>query len=351
MTLKPPNLTQLYTVSAAVLLGWFFVALGMPLPFLFGALGSCLVLAVAKVPLQGFPLLSTVSRTVLGVAIGTSFSWELFAGIGSLLPTLLLVPVYVVLIALFGGLYFHHMMGYDRTTAYYSAMPGALQDMVAFGQEAGANARTLALVHATRLLLMVSLAPIILIHIYEVSLDNPLGPPSASLPIYHNALIVLIGIVGWQVARHFKLFGASVIGPILIAIPLSLLGFISERPSQEAVTISQFFIGLGVGINYHGITGKEIRRDIVATSGFVVLLLVLATLFISITAWVSDVPDVQRFLSFWPSGQAEIAILSLAAGANVGVVVAHHLVRLVFIILGAPLLSRFWQKLAQNTGD
>jgi len=335
-----PTKAHCITLITALLAGLALYWLGIPLPFLFGSLGACLLVALLGFPLQGIPLLSTISRTVLGVAIGASITWTLLAQALTLAPTLLMVPVYVLVIAVCGAFYFHKLMRYDKVTAYYAAMPGALQDMVVFGEEAGGNPRSLSLIHATRLVLMITIAPLILIHVYGVNLDNPLGAPSTELPVYHNLLIVLVGITGWQIAKRLKLFGASVIGPMLIAIVLSLAGLLTERPSAEAIMVSQFFIGIGVGVNYKGITSTEVRRDILATAGFVFILLVLAFICIQLSALISDVPPVQRFLSFWPTGQAEIAILSLAAGANVGVVVIHHLVRMVVIILGAPIAAQ-----------
>lgn len=340
MLVDKPITAQAVTLSAGLLSGFLLFNLGAPLPFLFGALGSCLILATLGFPLQGVPLLSTVSRTVLGVAIGASITWSVLAQIKELGPTLLLVPFYVLTIACCGMFYFNRVMGYDKVTAYYCAMPGALQDMVAFGQEAGGNARSLSLIHATRLLLLVTLAPLILVHVFDASLDNPLGPPSRELPFYHNIVVLLVGICGWQLARRLRIFGAAIVGPILLAIPLSLAGLLTARPSQEALMIAQFFIGIGVGINYRGITALEFRRDIVAAGGFVCVLLLLAGLCMLLSSFISNITPVQRFLSFWPAGQAEIAILSLAAGVNVGIVVIHHLVRIILIILGAPLAAR-----------
>lgn len=314
--------------------------LGAPLPFLFGSLSACLFAAAFKLPMQGTPLLSTIARTVLGVAIGASISLPLLKQFLSLAPTLLLVPVYIVVIAFTGLHYFHRVMGYDKITSYYASMPGALQDMVVFGKEAGGNARSLSLIHATRLLLLVSIAPLILIFVFNANLSSPLGQKTADLPFYHTLFVLIIGIAGWKIAVWLKVFGPSVTGPLLLAIPLSLSGVLTERPSQELIMVSQFFIGLGVGIYYRGITPPEIRRDILAASGFVVILLLIATMFTALAIAISDLEIIELFLAFWPAGQAEIAVMSLAAGANVGVIVAHHLVRLILVIIGAPGFSR-----------
>jgi len=146
--------------------------------------------------------------------------------------------------------------------------------------------------------------------------------------------------MGWKLASKLKLFGASVTGPLLLAIPLSLSGVLTERPSQEVIMVSQFFIGVGVGVYYRGITPTEIRRDVLAASGFVLILLIIATIFTVFATAISSLSNSELFLAFWPAGQAEIAVLSLAAGANVGIIVAHHLTRMVLIILGAPTVAR-----------
>lgn len=337
------SFTQLTTLAMGLVASAALHYLGAPLPFLFGPLSACLVAAFFGIPLQGVPLISTVSRTVLGVAIGASITMSVLAQFASLAPTLLLIPFYITTIGFVGMLYFHKVMKYDRVTAYYAAMPGALQDMVVFGDEAGANTRSLSLIHATRLLLMVSIAPLLLVLVFNANLDHPLGPPTTELPFYHVFWIFFIGIVGWKVASYLTIFGASVTGPLLLAIPLSLSGLLTERPSQEIITISQFFIGIGIGSYYKGITSAEIRRDILAASGFVIILLGIAAMFTGIANVVSSRNTTELFLAFWPAGQAEIAVLSLAAGTNVGIIVMHHLVRVVLIILGAPTVASIFK--------
>ena len=58
--------------------------------------------------------------------------------------------------------------------------------MVVFGIEAGGNPRTLSLVHATRSLVLITFAPIVLTKIFELELGNPLGLPITELPLIEN---------------------------------------------------------------------------------------------------------------------------------------------------------------------
>ena len=217
-------------------------------------------------------------------------------------------------------------------------MPGGLQDMIVFGIEAGGNPRTLSLVHATRSLVLITLAPIVLTQLFGLRLDNPLGSPITELPLVDNVGLFLTGIAGMILFKKMKLFGADILGPLVLAAPLAMSGILTHRPSEEMIILSQFFIGLGVGIHYQGITAKELGRDIIAGLGFIAIIVPSAIVAFLIAARFSDIPPFELFLCFWPGGQAEIAVMTLAAGGAVSIIVLHHIVRIFLIITGAPVM-------------
>ena len=115
----------------------FFHFLSLPLPWLLGPLTFCLVAALAGIRLKAIAPVSHGMRVVLGVAVGSAFTPAVLASLPGMWPTLLLIPLTVVLIGLCGIPYFERFCGYDRTTAYFATMPGGLTDMVLLGEEAG----------------------------------------------------------------------------------------------------------------------------------------------------------------------------------------------------------------------
>lgn len=90
------------------------------------------------------------------------------------------------------------------------------------------------------------------------------------------ALTAFCGLVGWQVAKRLGLFGASILGLLLLAAAFALAGILQHRSPAEAIWAAQFFFGMGVGTKYVGIIWYEIRRDVTAALGFCLILLVLA---------------------------------------------------------------------------
>lgn len=316
-----------------------FALLSLPLPFLFGPMAACLLAALAGAKLKGMARASTLARTILGVAIGASITPEVVERIPQMSGSVALVPVYVAIIGLVGFPFFRRL-GYDAATAWYAAMPGGLQDMVSFGQDAGGDARALALIHATRVLIIVMLSPVILTMLYDAGLTGAVGTPIRDLDLGELSLLAGAAIVGWKGAERVKLFGASILGPMILTMALSLGGLIHTRPPAEAILAAQLFIGIGIGVQYVGVTLRELRSFILSGLAFVVLLAALAAIFTKIVTLTGLAQPVEGFLAFAPGGQAEMTVLALVAGADLGFVILHHITRMVVVILGAPIAAR-----------
>jgi membrane AbrB-like protein len=156
-------------------------------------------------------------------------------------------------------------------------------------------------------------------------------------------IMAVCAIVGWRVAKAVGLLGASILGPMIAAAIAALSGFLTQRPPAEAIWLAQFFIGMTVGVKYTGITMAEVRRDLVAGAGFCGLLLVLTFIFVEIVYGFGLAPGMEALLAFAPGGQAEMAVLALIVGADMAFVIAHHVLRIVIVILGAPLFARFFR--------
>lgn len=328
------------TFAIAGLGALVFWALNLPLPFLFGPMFASLLAALAGVQLRGAGQISVGARTILGVAVGASITPAVLGQVPSMLASIALVPVYILIIAAIGVPFFTRVCKLDRVTAYYSAMPGGLQDMVIFGEEAGGDVRALSLIHATRILVIVSLAPLVLTMTMGVDLNNPVGEPAADLPVVELVLMAVAALVGWKLGERVGLFGASILGPMIVTAALSVTGVIHYRPPAEAILFAQFFIGMGIGVGYVGITLKELRQFVASGVAYVFLLGILAFVFAEIVVLSGLAAPLEGFLAFSPGGQAEMTVLAIIAGADLGFVVLHHLTRLTLVITGAPLIAR-----------
>ncbi|MEM1163786.1 MAG: AbrB family transcriptional regulator, partial [Pseudomonadota bacterium] len=320
----PLRLLSLGIAAVGAILFWI---MALPLPLLLGPMFACLFAALAQVPMKGVPLVSDAMRPVLGVAVGASLKPALFGRLDEMALSVALIPPFILVMALVGYPYFRRVWGYDHATSYYGAMPGGLQDMALFGEEAGGDVRALALIHTTRVLVIVSAMPFLLTWIWDLGLTALPGEPASTIPWVQYAVMVVCAAFGWWGAVRLGIFGAPIIGPLVVAGAASMAGLLTARPPFEAMLIAQFFLGLGIGVKYSGITMLEIRRCLTASLGYCVILAVLSIIFAEIVIQTGLAPPMDAIMAFAPGGQAEMALLAIIAGADMAYVVTHHLLR------------------------
>lgn len=301
---------------------------------------ACLIAALLGVKLDSWAPLTNTMRTILGVAVGASFTPAIVGRMGDMIVSLALVPVFLLVCGTLGYPFLRRVAGFDKPTAFYAAMPGGLQDMLLFGEDSGGDPRALSLLHATRILLIVTILPVLLWTVWDVDLTLPPGDPIAGMSPWELTAMAVAGIGGWRLAKRIGLIGASLLGPLIAAAILALSGVITQRPPAEAIQAAQFFIGLVVGVKYTGITLPEIRRILTAGLGHAAILGAVAFVFAEIALNLGLAPPLDAILAFAPGGQAEMSVLAIVAGADVAYVIAHHVLRIVFVITCAPLVFR-----------
>lgn len=315
-------------------------AISLPLPFLLGPLFACLGAALAGLKMKEPGPVGDVMRTILGLAVGATITPAVVARLPEMMFSVMLIPFFLAAAGLLGYPYFRRICRFDPATSYYGAMPGGLQDMLLFGENAGGDPRALGLMHATRVLVVVTIMPFLMSWFFHLDLTSPPGQPAADIPPIELAIMVICAIGGWQLAKRLGLFGPSILGPMALGAAASLSDLIHARPPAEAIIAAQFFIGLALGARYDGVTLDEVRRIIIASLGFCVILGAISLVFAGIVIALDLAPAPAALMAFSPGGQAEMAVLAIVAGIDVAYVVAHHLVRLVVVITTAPLVAR-----------
>lgn len=338
------HLVQIKTAAVASLGAAVFLWLNLPLPFLMGPMTFCLIAALLGQSLQGAGQLGMAFRTILGVAIGSSITPEILSELPKMAYSLAILPIFILCVAFTSYPLMRRVFKFDATTSYYAAMPGGLQDLLIFGEEAGANLRALSLIHATRVLFIVALAPLLLTAIWQIDLVAPPGKPAAETPILQIALLIAAGLIGWRVAVRLKMFGASILGPMILTTILSVTGIITQRPPAEMIWASQFFIGIAVGSRYVGLTMMEMRTCVFAgVVNSILLAIVSGAFIIAITRMGLTASGLDAYLAFLPGGQSEMVVLAIIAGADLTYVVLHHILRIAIIVTIAPWILR-WLK-------
>ncbi len=323
---------------------FLFVALRLPLPWMLGALTACFFAAILKLPINRPRKIIRPMRMVLGVAVGAAFSPELVGRAGGMVVSLAILVPFMLLIGFLGILYFRRLVGFDRPTAFFAAMPGGFNDMLAMGRDAGADLRKLSLAHATRVLIIVFAVPFWLQWSQGLVIG---GRPVSATHIFDLGLtdvVVLLGcgLLGWWGAKRLGISGAAIVGPMIMSAVLHAAGLVEAKVPRELINLAQIVLGTHVGCQFLGITMREFVTTVAAGIAYTAGLLALTALFTTLVVEVTGLPIPPVLLAYAPGGQAEMNLMAVVLGTDVAYVALHHLLRLAIVIVGSQFLFKRW---------
>lgn len=104
--------------------------------------------------------------------------------------------------------------------------------------------------------------PFVLKWLWEADLGTPPGAPLASIAWPQLALTVFCGLAGWQSAKRMGIFGAAILGPLILAAGSAFAGVLQHHPPTVAIWATLFFTKMSFGAKCWGITMREVRTDV-----------------------------------------------------------------------------------------
>jgi len=346
----PPTRPKLWKIGLALAIGTAggFVAnwLALPLAWMIGALLFTTIAAVAGAPVAMARSFRGVMVTVLGVMLGSAFAPGMLARMAEWWPTIAILVLYCATITGALMLYFHKVAGHTWTTSYFAGAPGGLNEMIIVGGEMGGDVRTIALVHAARVLLVVLVVPLgfTLMGGYDQSSRPPSGDAFASLQTLDIVILTACGVVGALAARAIKLPAAFVTGPMFLSAIVHMTGLTASKPPTELIAAAQVVMGTTVGTRFAGVPLRQIGRTLTEAAGSTTIMLGLTLLFALLLQPLAETSFQAIVLAFAPGGLAEMSLIALALGIDAAFVSTHHIIRIIIVVIAAPLTFRFLKR-------
>jgi len=316
-----------------------FVNLRLPLPWVTGPLFS-----VAIVGLLGWKVwipkwFRSPMVMVIGALFGMRVSKDLMSQIVDWLPSMVGVCAYVMFTATVLTAYLVYVGKYDFKTAFFSGAPGGIIPMTLLGEAYGADARAIALIQSLRLILTVLTIPIAfrLFAGYEPSGNAGTGADLASFAPIDIPIMLAAAMAGSYAAKFLRIPTPQLMGPMIVVAALNLGGVVESEIPDPVVALAQLIIGINVAIRFDGVKFKTIRHDLIQGAILSVMMIALALAFAVLLSWITGLPVKSLILAFAPGGFAEMALIGFGLGIDVTFVVAHQLMRYMFIVLSAPV--------------
>jgi len=312
--------------------------LGLPLPWLLGAMLTVTAATLAGLRAEIAPRLRSAMLVVIGVLIGSAFDRGMLADLDRWLWSLGALPLYVVVIG--GGMmvYLRRAAGFDRATAYFAAAPGGLSEMILLSDRFGADVRRVSLVHALRVLLLVTAIPFV---VDQLGLLAPTPPARAAPALADGALLLAAGVAGVVVARLVRLPNAILLGPMLASAVVHIAGWTESHPPDAVVAFAQVVVGAAVGTRFAGLGFGEVVRTLGHGAVMTAMMVALGAGFALVIHPLAGLALLPLLIAYVPGGVAEMALVALALGIDPAFVTTHHAVRIALVVgLASVLFAR-----------
>ena len=327
------------TLVAGTAGGALFAWLDLPLAWMLGAMVATTVASLGGAKLHVPGPARSIMVAVLGVLLGASFTPEVLDKAREWPLTIGCLVLHLGILVAVLYFYFHRIVGFDAPTAYFSAAPGGLSEMVITGAAMGADDRTIALVHASRMLLVVLTIPLWYRFMTGVTATlSSIGPSIAGMELTDLALLAACAVAGVAVGRLLRLPAYRLSGPLLASALVHATGLSSSAPPWEVVTVAQVVIGSAIGARFAGVPVRRVLGIMAAALVSAVVMLVSTVAFALVLAPATGIDWRSIVLAYAPGGLAEMSLIALSLGIDTAFVATHHVLRIVLIVVGAPFV-------------
>lgn len=340
-------------IVIGVLGGLAFDTMRLPLAWMLGPMVA-VTLAVTLGARTAMPKSAmTVCYGVLGVLLGGAFTPEVFSRAAQWATTTAVLLVYILVIAFTVVVFFRRVIGYDPVTAYFAAMPGGLAEMTIIGSEMGGDGRTIALIHGTRVLVVALVIPLGFRFIagYEPQGVQALGGGMLSISWADAAILAGCAVAGNLLGGKLRLPAPFLTGPLIASAIAHMTGLVDDKLPVLVIAAAQLGIGVALGSQFVGVPRKVFLRTLGVAVSTVAVMLAITLGFSFGLASATDWPADALLLAFAPGGITEMTIIALAMGIDVVFVASHHMVRIVFVIMAAPVSARLMGGGRRESGE
>lgn len=321
-------------------------AMGVPMPFLVGALAAVglhagLRTARGRAEAQFPKPLRRLFVGLIGAMIGASFTRDLLAALPSIWPSLLAMTAFVGAALGLGYAMFRVIGRYDRITAFYAAMPGGLIEAVALGEEAGADVKILALQHFARVVLVVVAVPMLYLAWTGEAVGSAGGQSFEAAPWGWTDVGSVFGLAfaGMWLGPYLRLPAAHMVGPLVLSAVLHGAGLLHLSAPFWLLALAQLVVGTGLGTSFAGARGRDLVRVFTMAALYVAVVLGLAFAVAAQLGGVLPFEFDTLFVSFAPGGVTEMGLVALSLGISPVIVTVHHVFRIALTVWLAGIVA------------
>lgn len=334
----PAQWAGLLVVSALIALIWSTA--GMPAGLLLGPMIAGIVFGVLGLRLS-VPRWSYIgAQAVIGAMVATAITPAIIATLGHQALLFGLVVMTTLLAAAGLGWLISRLQLIPGATAIYGTSPGAATAMVLLSEAEGADQRLVAFMQYSRVLL-VALAAAVVARFWVGShgASAPGVPWLAGTHWANLATVMLLAVLGQQVARLMRLQAWAILGPMILLSGLHAAGWLPIELPRWLLAAAYALIGWQIGLGFRRDALLHAVKALPVIIGAALSLIAFCALIACGLMFLAHVDALTAYLATSPGGLDSVAIIAASSPqVNLPFVLACQAVRLLLVIALAPAI-------------
>ncbi|TBL79931.1 AbrB family transcriptional regulator [Paenibacillus thalictri] len=337
--------TVLVTCAGGVL----FTLLHIPLGWMLGPLAAAMFwIAYMKRPLVWTVKARDAGLVILGYMMGITFTKDTGRQIAMQLPSMITATLLTVAFSLLTAYWVAKKTKITMASSVIGSIPGGLSQMVVLAEEVkGADETQVAFMQTLRVLAVIFIVPFMAVHGLAEQADGiAAAAPQGSYADwfsqpYSSPLIIAAVLASCWFAVKLRFPTPYMVGPIIAGAVLAVAGAHTPQLPQLPIIIAQWMIGtyMGVTTQLSSLTNWKKLLPYTILSGIGVVLFSLA--FAYGLSCLYPVTLLSAFLSTAPGGMTEMGVTAAITHADITMIVAYQMFRILFILFVVPPLLKW----------
>jgi hypothetical protein len=257
--------------------------------------------------------------------------------VGRYPASLLMLALTSVVVVIVGRFVLERGFGWDRRTALFATLPGALSAVIAAVAAIGGDMTRVVAVQAFRMFVLVALLPSVVFVALGAAQPPLAGPIDAPSFAGMMALAVVVSLV----FARLGLMAPFLLGGMAAAGILHVTDTIHGAPPMIFTNLAMLLVGAFAGSRFTLVEAGVIRSLILPGLAIFFVTTAIAALGAVLTAWLFGLPVAEALVAFAPGGLEAMVMLGLALGLDPLYVSSHHVARFVAIAAVVPILARW----------
>lgn len=331
------HVRRLMMFVLAVLIGFLFQYMAIPIPFLLGGIVSSMFWKVIGAQVYWPRQWRELGLCVAGYGIGRNFTAETMhelsmQSLGVLEATGAAVGASVI-IAWWTS---RHSYA-NLQSCVMGCMPGGLTQMMLMSEtDKRVDFSVVMVMQTLRLMSAIIIVPFLVVHGLGAEIKDTVLP-AAQTGGYTWLWMVPIAAIGAVVLQKLHIPTPRLLGPTLAASACSYFFGTFQPVPDPLMTVAQISIGLYMGMLLDPARIKETAR----LMPFIITgILIIIAVSVAMAYYLSGIYGfslITAFLAMAPGGIAEMCLAGMSMGENVSIILTYQLVRMLILNITVPM--------------